>query len=756
MNKILLYIIGLLTGGIVWSSCSSDDNWTELGQGNGTNFSLQIKSGELQSRATVEESESSIKTLDIYLYPVGAEDKNALFHYSHELNTINTSGSEKVTVNVPGTVVKDLFPGGATTCTAYVVANKETLVLPTEDTSMSSLKGKELNAADFTKQQELFIMDGSNTVNYDATTRTITGTVNLFRAASKISLIVTGVEDVVKDDFGNKWHSDPSEEVMKVAFYNGVKKATIDVNAVPYEIEDEDYFNIPSNPGRVLSSFNVTNDDSSTSTHYTHELPFYSYSSEWTSGDPTAPYLIVVVPWQKLDQDGNPVGGFKPCYYQIPINETNLKLERNHYYEIKLNIGILGSFTPDEPKPITDATYVVLDWSNAETSAELKEYRYLVVDKNFVEMDNVENLSIKFSTSHETEIVNAVLKRPVLNPMNSNDETIASSSYTLETKVVDGQNYIYFSHALDNEWSDTDKNYDYVPYTLELDIRHKDDPNFIEHITIVQYPAMYVVAKQNSAYKAVVTENNKDRNVFVNSYYSNSSDYNSNYANITNYHSVANTQLTQDIFGPATGLYKAKFQNDNPNMYVIHVTAMSDDKYIIGDPREKDVNSSFIGSAKWAEAPALYASSPRNLQYYYLTDVNENTRNMIAPIIRIASSYSVTEDVTTRDIAEKRCASYQEDGYPAGRWRMPTYAEVEFICRMSSEGKIPDLFYKPTSSNGFRIYYWCAHGQFSPNYNGGIDLGSGAETIRCVYDEWYWTDKCDKGTFTWGDREITW
>lgn len=748
MNKILTYIICILCVGSFCVSCSSDDSLNLEQQGEGVILSLQIENSELKSRATIAESENSIQTLDIYLYPNNGTNKNAVYQYSHVLTNANTTGTETVTVNVPGNAVSTLFANGANTCIAYVIANKGTTELPTVDTSMASLKGTEIET-NFTSQPEFFVMDGSATVNYSSEAKTINGTVSLYRAASKISLTVTNVMHTVEDDFGNIWESDPAKEKMMIAFYNGVKKGNIGVTAQPYTIQEEDYFSINGTNGRELKK----NADNSKSTHYTHESPFYSYTSAWEASSPKAAYLMVIVPWK---QRGKESEGYKLCYYQIPINAATKKLERNHYYKIELNIGILGSFTPDEPKPINDATYVVLDWSEAETSAGLKEYRYLVVDKNFVEMDNVENLSIKFSTSHETEIVNAVLKRPVLNPMNSNDETIASSSYTLETKVVDGQNYIYFSHALDNEWSDTDKNYDYVPYTLELDIRHKDDPNFIEHITIVQYPAMYVVAKQNSAYKAVVTENNKDRNVFVNSYYSNSSNYNSNYANITNYHSVANTQLTQDIFGPATGLYKAKFQNDNPNMYVIHVTAMSDDKYIIGDPREKDVNSSFIGSAKWAEAPALYASSPRNLQYYYLTDVNENTRNMIAPIIRIASSYSVTEDVTTRDIAEKRCASYQEDGYPAGRWRMPTYAEVEFICRMSSEGKIPDLFYKPTSSNGFRIYYWCAHGQFSPNYNGGIDLGSGAETIRCVYDEWYWTDKCDKGTFTWGDREITW
>lgn len=727
-----------MTGGFVWSACSSEENLTELEQGNNMNFTLQINSGELQSRATITESENSIQTLDIYLYPNGGESENALFYYSHVLNTIVTDGSETVTVNIPGTIVNSLFPNNATTCTAYVIANKGTVTLPEDNTSMSSLKGTILNEADFTKQQDLFVMDGSNTVSYNTTDRTILGTVDLYRAASKISLIVTGVKNVVEDDFGNKWQSDPTNQVMKVGFYNGVKKATIDVNAVPYEIEDEDYFNIANNLGRVLSSFNVTNDDSSTSTHYTHELPFYSYSSEWTSGDPTAPYLIVVVPWQKLDQNGKPDGDFTPCYYQIPINETNKKLERNHYYEIKLNIGILGSFTPDEPLLIDDATYVVLNWSEAPTYATLKEYRYLVVDKNFVEMDNIQELSIAFSTSHDVEIVNAVLTKPVLNPLNSDDETISSSLYTLEPQVIDEKNYIYFWHSLDNEWSDTDKSYDYVPYTLELDIRHIDNNNFTEHITIVQYPAMYVVPCLNSDYGTNNNNNNYCGGVYINGIQDNE---NASYG----------------------GAYKlGSATNANPNMYVITTTALSrGSSYVLGDPRLNTIDLILNNGQNWStSAPAVNESSNRKLSYYYPTSKENNTENMIAPKFRIASSYGVAVE-QSYDNMRRRCASYQEDGYPAGRWRMPTKAEVEYIVKLSAEQKIPKLFNDDQDNpNGD---YWCAHGVAYPKSNGSVELGesTGNHSVRCVYDDWFWGSEpvitsANRGPFTWGDKEITW
>ena len=107
---------------------------------------------------------------------------------------------------------------------------------------------------------------------------------------------------------------------------------------------------------------------------------------------------------------------------------------------------------------------------------------------------------------------------------------------------------------------------------------------------------------------------------------------------------------------------------------------------------------------------------------------------------------------------KKRCASYQEDGYPAGRWRLPTKAELEFIFYLSNKGKVPTLFVSSMD-------YWCAHGYANPGDDGYADMGyrtyyndrSNTISVRCVYDDWYWgsdpvlkTEE-EKSRFTWGD-----
>ena len=138
---------------------------------------------------------------------------------------------------------------------------------------------------------------------------------------------------------------------------------------------------------------------------------------------------------------------------------------------------------------------------------------------------------------------------------------------------------------------------------------------------------------------------------------------------------------------------------------------------------------------------------------------------MIAPKFRLASGYAVLHNNTesqTLENLKKRCASYQEDGYPAGRWRLPTRAEFQFIMTQIELGNLPTVYLDNTP-------YWCAHGMGTPN-NGVVNMsyigynGTGRST-RCVYDEWYWENSesyrlgnknangtfTPSDTFTWGD-----
>ena len=110
----------------------------------------------------------------------------------------------------------------------------------------------------------------------------------------------------------------------------------------------------------------------------------------------------------------------------------------------------------------------------------------------------------------------------------------------------------------------------------------------------------------------------------------------------------------------------------------------------------------------------------------------------------------------TLDLAAMRCALYQEDGYPAGRWRLPTYAEVKFIMELSTANKIPTLFQMSTPSDSEG--YWCANGRVILN-NNVVQLqsppGTAPTAPRCVYDLWYWGEEHSTYATTWhlGDND---
>ena len=234
------------------------------------------------------------------------------------------------------------------------------------------------------------------------------------------------------------------------------------------------------------------------------------------------------------------------------------------------------------------------------------------------------------------------------------------------------------------------------------------------------------------------------------------------------------------------------------DIYDIHATVLpSTSNYVIGDPRTGTVNnltdevrykglyifevdgptpekryqdllvleSVRYGSDEYPDgkrvgfnkADALYGESYRSLQWYYPTERSTRTENMVAPSYRISSKFSGIEfsPDLTQPYAEYRCAAFQEDGFPAGRWRLPTKAEVSFIAQLSAKGFFDFLFNKGS-------IYWSA--------NGAIQIGDGTVTevtkdralLRCVYDSWYW-DKIDglkgdprhdpRDRFVWGDKE---
>lgn len=224
------------------------------------------------------------------------------------------------------------------------------------------------------------------------------------------------------------------------------------------------------------------------------------------------------------------------------------------------------------------------------------------------------------------------------------------------------------------------------------------------------------------------------------------------------------------------------FTGGNRNLYNIVVTVLpSGSDYCIGDPRTsnpetwgngEEAFSSMEGSypensrklyynynfetneadneyvSHFQEGNALFfgpddeieygddGKPRRKLTYYYPAENSSRTLNMLAPSCRVASKFGGVEygGITQRS-AEFKCATYQEDGYPAGRWRLPTKAEISFIADLTNTGSFNVLF----ESDKF---YWSSNGAVKPK--SGLKTNEKYALARCVYDSWYWDPLNDR------------
>lgn len=791
--KRLQYILNLLLASLLMTACTKELVNTTFEKD--VTLKLRFASEKLQSRAggDVTDPEYAFYTIDLFLYPNNTNQETVepiitvpRVDYGTTNGDTDNNHEVEVSVTLSDTEMKNLFGNDYATatnnltCYAYAIVNGPDIPSGNEKT-IANLKQIAIEAT-FTAPQTRFVMDGGNTVTYSTTDKVVTGAIQVTRAASKISLFVTGIDKTVTDDAGNIWipyqttkkvtENGVETEVpyfpIEVAFNKGVKKANVNVgegrpnNPHTYsgdKIVDAVFFNTVN---RDMDNTFVEEPNKYTLTT-THD-PFYTYSSDWgrdTNPD-HEPSITLMVPWvKKYNKEGNEIqnASYQMCYYQVPINAIKAEgkeadcFERNTYYRINLHVGILGDFNPNNPVKLT-ASYYVVDWEPQPVDVNIKNYKYLVVDKNDVTVYNEDEIRVGYAASDDVTIVITEMSRP--NLFGDNNGTVTTTYYRQDgtTASVDagsyvtsnkkklltsctvskgeenGKKFITLKHELTNADENTSvdadgdevsrNDYDYVPYTIKVKVTmtvnvEGGNKTFEEEIVYTQYPAMYIEAKPNS-------KPNDNGGVYVNG-------GSSNYG----------------------GVHGLTGNNKNPNMYVITTTALpSNSTYIIGDPR----TTTRSDESNWSNnATSMYYENSRDLDYYNPTDAETNrthrTFNMIAPKFRIASSYGVTDAISYEN-AYKRCASYQEDGYPAGRWRMPTYAEYSYLVMFSYLKLMPELF--TTDSQ-----YWYAHGHGQPN-NGSVTENlnkNNSYWIRCVYDEWYWNDTCNKTTFTWGDKNVS-
>ncbi len=313
--------------------------------------------------------------------------------------------------------------------------------------------------------------------------------------------------------------------------------------------------------------------------------------------------------------------------------------------------------------------------------------------------------------------------------------------YSVSVNSSDRYNkFVTFSHSLEDI---------YVKRDITIYIQHSENSNWHETVIIHQHPAIELKKAVDSDGNLIAGDlfvngrfasvNNAKFGEQYNGYYHSRSGW-TGFARTGGvwtptykYYGILSDEVNPDL--TSTSIYGCLVHEDyvtwvdspffitditvsafseNNNFYKMSVNGGSEQTiyYKIGDPRVK-VSTLFSSSAAapfnqtWSLVPYLSGERRQGNSYVDVTsnwtnpgDIlvasnDDNTRNMIAPHILVSSG--LTEGVqgySPDDFVSyfKRGATYQEAGYPAGRWRLPTEAEIAFIASRQYDGTIPKIF----------------------------------------------------------------
>jgi len=633
-----------------------------------------------------------------------------------------------------------------------------------------------------------------------------TETVYLSRVAAKFQLNIAIPDSVVVKSTKQTWYSNTD---LTIYMWNCLNYATVKGDTLARTSDTEAHFFHYKKGHPYTATANAKGD----TTNVVCE-PFYSYPQYFNKGDNGEPFFNIGMNWT------NEEFGTSATWYKVTFPGLTSVL-RNRLYTMDVTLATLGGTQDDYVK--MEGEYYVSDWfsPDATSGAGVVAPRYLYVLRDTVYVYNENSVTVAVSSSHN--IVANVDSARHRDYYNDEVTEISTERYTLTTTNDDEGNHS-FTLECPLDLNPKDDNYDISRILYKVIIGQEDTgieegtKGLTDTVYVMQYPAAYITHTQSNG------------KVWVNGQYytSDSPFYRSGYS-VEAYDSRLSEQAT--ILDSGWGFYYSKtnslggvmnpelitgglHDNTNRYLYTVHVTVLPESTgYTLGDPRAKPdakgvdegfynpsegnlgyktftgwsvskSGNNYKASAKTGTEWVPEAYKPR---YRYRPTSTAKLR-MVAPSFLIASCYGRASSVSY-DNAHDRCAAYQEAGYPAGRWRLPTIAEIVYITDLSDNEHIPALFDDGGEGTSSKAYtaYWAAGGiaylgetgkkaGFSyDGISGAVSLADETPDIdvmgatyvkdgkyyeiysRCVYDTWYWgEDPIDDFKEKWGAYQMGW
>lgn len=526
--------------------------------------------------------ENDIKWVDFYFYPGGKTSSQATYHRREELKKL-TRDHAAFRFELTTKIINDrIFPvtdeveGEQMQTVVFALVNVDkTLLDSQDDTSLEALKTV-LKTTDFEQytesenhRQKSFMMSGQTTITLKGRTRKEViedegSTIQLERYACKITVGIKTKDQMeipLKNDDGTPKVDDDNEplyevwtpcvEEMKIYLENGIKTVSLGGEPVDTRQGVPDGYKTLTYKDNPLLFFRDEGEPGApdyrqifdTSDGYYNTYPTYTYPQHWANGNEGAPFIKLVLPWERAAYSKGGVTYIKSAkkefYYKILIPndvrpEYARSFVRNNWYHYNIDVGMLGADTDDTEVELTPTCYVYY-WQDKNVvvkHADIGNARYLSVSQNVIAINNETSTKINLTSSHPVSFrVNSVT-RPFYGEVKETNDGFnpAQKGDGIVCKAEDGSYYLDFldaavgqgwfqlegssivmTHVLDNLY--TSPTFDYAPYTMSVTLWHTDqvkssDPDEFEEelakteykdtVTIIQRPAIYIEEQLNS------------------------------------------------------------------------------------------------------------------------------------------------------------------------------------------------------------------------------------------------------------------
>ena len=771
MKSIFKIFSVLLLPLLLWTGCGTDpapsetsipDHCIEITLG-GLHPELVTKAS---SRGADAYNENLVKSVDCFFYPNGASSSDAVFMAlgrGAEPVAEGDSTVYKVKVFFTDADANRMFGSTVSgTCQLYVICNAP--LSYSGHTDVSSLKNLVVEN-DFTAQpvQTSFVMSADELATVTLTTdaqdkRTASGRINVSRSAAKIQFFLL-IPDEFEDESNQIW--EPALDAgVSIDMANAVKRGKVDGE---YTVQTADYVSYGSRAITELDAADVIAGHELYK--YTH-IPFYSYPCAWSDLSDYATTVVFRIAWRIQGESG-----YQWKKYQLSPNISTLSLERNKFYRTFVNVRSLGGADKESLVVIPECDYEIIPWMNEDASGsgqgivpgELITYKYLVMDHpeqtinnettvyfSYVSSSPIRSVKITSIQYYNNSDANPLKTQNVNNTITDDEKTISTNAGNI-TVNKSNPGYVTIYHSLDNMYS---------AITINATITNED--GCTQDVTVVQNPSISLIREGQSG------------DVFVNGYFARvaNSPFGTRFSQGGNYYyrdpkSTYNNSNAVTMPNPSreygTTIYAGATSGSLSTYYTTEIRISSfntgnntykytynntqyTEEYRIGDPRK---TTEEVYGSSWSLYPYLYyngtnqgatADWEQPLKILTTSQAAED-QNIVAPKFLVSSSLNamLTSGLPTFDQAVSRAAVYQEAGYPAGRWRIPTEAEMAFIVARQQDGTIPDLYVANSD-------YWSGSGRLMTISSSGTSItlkdGNGdKQSVRFVYDLWYWGDE---------------